>query len=178
MNKIILSIAALCICALYFISCGTADPKKYFDIAVLNTNVLSGFADNGILRQLESPSVKLDPKSGQTLPMKSTEVLNSKIEFVETNLDKLKDLKLTDETKDMVETSISLFEYVLKAYKTDYTQLAGMYDNNSPEAQINILSDSIHEKYYPRYTELYKKLIEIGKVYAEKNSIKVNWGNL
>ena len=161
---------------LHFTSCGSETPEKVFSIAVLNSNALAGFANNGMLRQIESPSEKLVEGSSETVPMKSREIVNSKIEFAETNLKKVNDLKITDDTKEMILASQALYEFVIPVYKTEYIQLAEFYDTGAPKDKIDIISESIHNKYTSRYEELYKNLINTGKKYAEKHNIKVNWG--
>jgi len=163
-------------CCLSFISCQNATPEKYFDVAVLNSNMHFGFADDGLLRQLEQPSVKLDVNTQQTVPMKRQEVLDQKIEFTEDVIKKLKDLKETPETKDILQPSLALNEFVLKVYKNDYTKLAGLYDASAPKEQIEKLGQAIHDQYFAQYESLYNELISSGKLYADKHSIKVKWG--
>ncbi len=77
----------------------------------------------------------------------------------------------------MLATSVSLHEYILQVYKNEYQQLAKLYDESAPTEQIQSLTQTIHDKYYPCFDELYNKLIAIGKSYAGKNNIKVNWAN-
>lgn len=158
---------------IFFLSCGSS-PQKYFETTVLNTNMLSGFASDGMSRQLESVSSKLDA-GGATVPMKRSEFLDTKTEYIDESLSKIKSLRQTDETKEMINASIALYEFVIPVYKSEYVQLAGLYDNNAPPEQIHSLTSNIHDKYYSKFMELYNKLISIGKIYAEKNNIKVNW---
>lgn len=161
---------------LYFTGCGSETPEKTFGIAVLNSNALSGFANNGMLRQIETPSEKLVEGSSETVPMKSREIVNSKIDFAETSLKSIKDLKVTEDNKEIINASVALYEYVIPVYKNEYLQLAELYDTGAPKDKINIISESINNKYSSRYQELYKNLINSGKKYAEKHNIKVNWG--
>ena len=173
-KKDILLFILLISCNTLFISCSTS-PEKYFSIAVLNTNTLYGFAGNGFSRQLESPSVKLADDNKNTVSMKRSEVVDSKVKQLEENLDKIESLKETDDTKNMLESSIALYKYVLPVYKNEYFQLAELYDNGASPEQIDILTKSIHDNYYSRYIELNDKLISDGKVYAEKHNINVKW---
>ena len=69
--------------------------------------MLVGFANSGQLRELESPSVKLAENSSQPVTMKRNEVIDEKIKFIETNLEKLKELKVTTDTKDILQTSLA-----------------------------------------------------------------------
>ena len=175
MRKIISSGALFFCCFLLLTACNTASHEKYFDVAVLNSNLLVGFANDGMARELESPSVKMNEK-GQPVAMKRGEVMSSKIQFVEDTFEKLKGLKETEDTKDMLQTSRALYEYVLPVYKTEYVQLARSYDGDAPKEQIHSQLQAIHDKYYQGFNELYTKLIDIGKAYAAKHNIKVNWG--
>jgi len=163
-------------CCVLFISCNSATPEKYFGVAVLNSNMQFGFAGDGFLRQLESPSVKMSETSSQPVPMQRSEVINQKIQFTEEALAKLKELKETPDTKDILQNALALYDYILPVYKNEYTQLAKLYDEQAPKEQINQQVQAIHDKYFAPYETLYNKLISSGKLYAEKHSIKVNWG--
>ncbi len=177
MNKFFSAGLSVIFISIMFISCGNNSPENYFNISVLNTNRLSGFAGNGMLRQLESPSEIITGENNETAAMKSVDIVNSQIEFLETNLSKLKELKPTEDTKEMLDASLALHEYVLPVFKNEYTQLAGLYDSRASEDKISALSGSIKDKYLKGYEDKYNKLIAAGKQYAEKNNIKVNWGN-
>jgi len=112
----------------------------------------------------------------ETVTMKRSEVIESKIQFIDEQYDNVKSLKITDDSKDIMDASLALYSFVLPVYKTEYTQLAKLYDNNESKDQIETLTKLIHDKYFPRFEEHYKKLIAAGKVYAAKHNIKVNWG--
>lgn len=161
-----------------FISCSTVTPEKYFQIAVLNSNLFAGFAGSGQLRELESPSVKLGSDNESTETMKRMEILEFKTKAIEESYGDLKKLKKTDDNKEMIEASKNLYEFIMPVYKSEYVKLAEMYDNNAPKEQIESFAASISSKYHPRFKELYDELIKAGKQYAGKHSIKVNWGNL
>lgn len=164
-------------CTVVLFGCGNVTPEQNFNIAVLNTNMLAGFATNGLSRQLESPSEKLSGDGQSSAPMKSSEIIKTKIEFIEESYNKLEDLKETEDSKEIISASKDLYQFVLPVYKTEYVKLAEMYDSGTSPEQIKAFTDSIHDKYYEKYNELYNKLIEKGKVYAQKHNIKVNWGN-
>lgn len=54
------TVAILCFYLLPLcMGCNSVTPEKCFDIAVLNSNMLVGFANEGQIRELESPSVKM-----------------------------------------------------------------------------------------------------------------------
>lgn len=159
-------------------ACNTATHEKYFDLAVLNCNMMMGFANNGLERELDQPSGKMvNGDKDQVVAMKRKEIIDGKIEYLQGAFEKIKQLKVTEDTKDMLQASVALYEYILPVYKTEYQQLAKLYDEGGNKDQIQALTQAIHDKYYPRFDELFNKLTTIGKVYAEKHNIKVNWGS-
>ncbi len=155
-----------------FMSCNSATPENYFDRTILNSNSFVGFAER--FRDFESPSIKLNEK-GEQVPMKRMEAISTKIQIIEAGFVKVKDLKETEETKDMVQTAKALHEYVLPVYKTEYVQLAKLYDEGASKEKIADQTQMIHDKYYSGFEDLFNKLISIGKVYAAKHSIKAQW---
>ncbi len=163
-------------CSLLLSSCNTATPENYFDQAVLNTNMLIGFARNGFERQLEQPSVKLvEGTKDQTAPMKRKEVVDNQIHFVDERFTKIKNLKETDDTRDMLKASIAVYEYVVPVYKNEYAQLAKLYDENAPKEQIASFAKNINDKYAAGFEERLNTLINIAKPYAARHNINVKW---
>lgn len=158
-------------------SCNLTSPERYFDITVLNCNSITGISGDGLMNELESPSVKLKEGSkSDVVPMTRKETIDLKIVVIEDNLKKLGELSETAETKEMIQTSTSLHEYVLAIYKNEYRELAKMYDEGAPQEQIQAKGQVIHDKYNARFEELFSKLTMLGKAYAEKHNISVKWG--
>jgi hypothetical protein len=163
-------------CYWQFVACNSASPETYFGIAVLNCNMMHGFAGTSLQRELESPSVKMvDGNIDNVAPMKRKEIIDNKIEILETNLAKLKALKKTDDTRYMLEASVALYDYVLPVYKNEYRELARLYDENSSTENVHTFAQSISDKYYSTYLQLFEKLTKAGKKFAEKHAINVNW---
>jgi hypothetical protein len=167
------AIAALII----FSGCQDASPEKYFGLAVLNSNLIVGFASDGFQRELDQPSMMLvEGTSNATKPMKRKDVVNTKIRFVEDNLTKLKKLKQTPDTEDILQASIQLHEFILPVYKNEYQSLALLYDDGANNDTIRNTADAIHDKYSAGFEEKYNSLINSGKNFATKHKITVNWG--
>ena len=139
--------------------------------------MLVGFGDEGLTRELESPSLKQAPGSDAIVAMKRTEIIDDKLSFAEESLEKIHNLKSTADTKAIVDASVELYEFVIPVYKKEYTQLAKLYDADSNPDQIRDLNQFIHTRYYPRYDALFKRLITNGKAFAARHQIKVNWAN-
>lgn len=160
---------------LSFASCQSATPEKSFDVAVLNSNLNVGFANDGLWRELESPSAIMGKSKDEIIPMKREAVIADKIKFTEENLEKLKSLGQTDDTKDIVQASLALHNFILPVYKTEYTQLAKAFDGGASKEALTQQGQAIHDKYFPQFETLYKQLLSSGKAYAEKHHIQVRW---
>lgn len=161
---------------LFLASCGKPDPQKFFSIAVLNVNLLAGFAGDGFSRQLESPSEKLG-NDGSVSPVTRAETVETKLKAVEESYDNVKGLGGSEDEKEIIEASKKIYEYVIPVYRNEYMQLARLYDSNAPADQITALTDSIESKYNAGFRQLYDNLISLGKAYAARHGIKVNWGH-
>jgi hypothetical protein len=159
---------------LLLFSCGNPAPQEYFGLVVLNGNLLFGFAGAGLHRELASPSVKLtDERTGATAPMTRAELIKTKLETIAANYEKVKALSSNEETKEMLEAARALYEFVLPVYRTEYAQLAALYDEGASAEKIAALEKTIQEKYAARFAELYKALGTAGKAYAAKHKIPV-----
>jgi len=177
MRKYLLPVLPYCVLIYYFFltACTSGTPENYFDIAVLNCNTIHGFAGDGIRRELDDPTVRLVAGINQTEPMKRKEIVDQKIRLIEANLQKVRQMKPTDDTKQMLDASRILNEYVLDVYKNEYSKLASLYDTGASAEEIESLEQSIEKKYSFTYVELFENLIATAKPYAEKHHIQVNW---
>ncbi len=175
MRKIFLLVLNL-VCVSTFFSCNTATPNEIFSIAVLNVNMLHGFASEGMSRQLESPGVKLVKGSNtQTEELPRMELIETKIQFLEDAMAKVKKLPRDGDAKDMVDASIALYEFALPVYKSDYLKLAQLYDSGAGSEQTIAFTKSLNDKYYPRFEALHQNLTTAGMEYASRNKIDVQW---
>jgi TRAP-type mannitol/chloroaromatic compound transport system substrate-binding protein len=160
-------------------SCNNATPENYFDEAVLNVNLITPFGGQAALYSMAHPSVKLVPGTkDQTAPMTRKEIVEDQIQRVEQNLTKIKALPESEATRDMVQASIKLHEFVLPVYKTEYRELAKLYDEGGSQQDRISKAQEIDTKYLAAYKALFSRLIELGKAYAEKHHIKVEWQTL
>ena len=100
--------------------------------------MLVGFANAGQLREWESPSGKLAENSSQPVAIKRNEIIDQKTKFIETNLEKLRELEVTPDTKGMLQTSLALHEYILPVCKMEYVQLAKLYDEGAANEKIQL----------------------------------------
>ena len=171
------SLAAILLGLSLFLSgCNFTTPKNYFEQAVLNTNLLHAFGGQGALSDMARPSLKLVPGSNnQTVTMTRAEIVQNQINVVQANLVKIKALPDSDETRDMVQTSIKLHELALATYKGEYVELARLFDTGASESDKQNKAREIDMKYLNGFRTTYTSLIELGKAYAAKHNIKVQW---
>ena len=154
--------------------CSAPAPQEYFGQAALNCNVLFGFADRGLFSQLESPSEKLvDQRTMTTEPMLRKEVVTGKLEQIEANYRKVKDLPANDDAKQMVEASLALYDFVLPVYKNEIMKLAVLYDENAPAEKIHAEQKMISDTYAEKFNALYQAVLNAGLAYAGRNNIPV-----
>ncbi|WP_118951611.1 hypothetical protein [Taibaiella helva] len=176
MKKTLYSIGILVWLA-FFSACNMATPENYFDRVVLNANGFAYFGGEGAMRILSMPPAKLkEGSTTETVQMTRKEMVEMSITQMEQNLEKIKKLPDDNEAREMVQTSLRLYDIVLPAYKNEYREMAKLFDAGAPKEQIEALAQRIDEKYYKDYEQVFTKLTELGKVYAGKHDIKVNWG--
>ena len=126
--------------------------------------------------EMANPSVTLlEGTKDQTRPMKRSEIIEEKIKIVEDHLKDVKDLRETDDSRGILEASIALHEFVLPVFKTEYVQLAKLYDSGAAKEEIASYQQSIWDKYGNRFSQLFDALTDAGKKYATKHEIKVTW---
>ena len=88
---------------------------------------------------------------------------------------KVKQLKETADSKEMIGASRALYDYVLPVYKTEYMELARLYDEGAAKESIASYAQSIQDKYYPGFAERFDKVTAAGKLYAKEHNINVQW---
>lgn len=158
-----------------FSACTNPTPENYFDKAVLNTNIVNDFGSEPLTKTLISYGVNQGTSQDMKNPAET--FIDSKVQYITKQLKDIKDLKETDETRNMLKTSVALFEYVLPVYKNEYMALAKLSDQGGTQDDILSLGKEIDEKYGVRFDSLYDVLTAEGKKYAAEHNINVKWGN-
>lgn len=172
-NMKILKIVSLSV--LLLTACNMATPENYFDRAVLNTNLFNDFASEQFTKMLVSYTVKYEGVKQQN--PSATKMVEYKVLSIEKALKDVKDLKPTDETSEMLQTSITLHEYVLPVYKKEYMELAGLCDSGASKQEITAKGEEIDVKYAEQFEAQSEKLTTLGKAYAKAHNINVTWGH-
>lgn len=174
MNKPFATFLSVTACVCLFSFCEKATPEQTFARAVINTNLMTGFAGRRLKYQLDNPSVKMTP-SGGTATMTRKEVVDGLIFSIDESYQKTKKLGESDDNREMLKASIALYDYVLPVYRNEYTQLAVLYDSGATNAELETAYKAIEDKYLKGYQEKSNSLIAAGKPFAKRHGIRVMW---
>lgn len=175
-TKIILVATAL----LFFVlqSCKMENtPEEYFDITSLNTNLFMEFGARDFKRMGEAKSASqlMAYDERGTFPAKSYEdhILRFKIPFINQAIEKIKDLKPTEETTPMINASLDLFNYVKERYQTDYVKIARLMDSKAPKEEVEKAVFEMETVTFATFDQKYKKLWDLALPYAKEHGIEV-----
>jgi len=161
-----------------FCSSCSETPERFFDIAILNTNMINDFASADLARHIndetkEFPDIPSSKKKGN----EAATNLNNKILYLEQSLDKVKKLSASgDEEKEIQKLSQQLYELVIPVYQNEYLAYAKLCDSKGSQTAKDELINSIDQKYGARFEQNFNALMEKGKAYAQEHNIQVNWG--
>ncbi|TCN60064.1 hypothetical protein D0809_09025 [Flavobacterium circumlabens] len=152
-------------------------PEEYFDRTALNTNILMEFGarDFRTMEQNRNAGQLLAYDDKGTFPAKSYEdhILRFKMPYLDQSIEKIKELKPTDETTPMIQASLDLFEFVKEKYKTDYLTIARLMEKKAPREEIDKALAEMEQTSFPVFDKKYKKLWDLAMPYAKKHGIEV-----
>ena len=152
-------------------------PEEYFDRSALNTNLFMEFGGRDIktMEQNKKANQLLAFDDKSTFPAKSYEdhVLRFKVLQINQSIEKIKELKPTDETKPMIDASLDLFNFVKEKYETDYIKICRLMDKNAPKEEIDKAIVEMESTSFPVFAQKYKKLWDLALPYAKNHGIEV-----
>ncbi|MFC3559766.1 hypothetical protein [Pedobacter jamesrossensis] len=161
-----------------FLSACSETPEKFFDIAILNTNMINDFASPDLARHIndetkEFPDIPSSKKNGT----EAAANIKNKILYLEQSLDKVKKLSASGaEEEEIKKLSTQLYELVIPVYKNEYLAYAKLCDSKGSDDEKDAMIKNIDQKYGERFEQNFNALMDKGKVYAKENNIQVNWG--
>jgi hypothetical protein len=163
---------------LIFQSCKMENtPEEYFDITTLNTNIFFEFGSGDFKRMQQDKNggqlMAFDDKNTFVAKSYEDHILRFKIPYLQQAIEKIKDLKPTDETAPMINASLDLFNFVKKKYQTDYLETARLLDQKVSQEEIDKAILKIDTDNAREFTRRYKKLRDLALPYAAKHGIQV-----
>jgi len=172
------SIFILSVVALLLSACFGESPQRFFDISILNTNMITDFATPRLSKSIddqtkEYPDIPSSKKKGN----EAVEFVTNKVLYLEQSLEKIKKLSTSGEdTKEIKAISTQLYELVIPVYKNEYMAYAKLCDSKGSQQEKETMAAAIDAKYAASFEQKYNALLEKGKRYAEENNLPVDWG--
>ncbi|WP_316820531.1 hypothetical protein [Pedobacter gandavensis] len=160
-----------------FFSCNlNTSPDQFFGVAVLNTNTITDFGTDRLAQHIQAETKEFaDRPESKKNGDEATTFVNNKVLYMEKVLKDIKELPENEDTKEIKDLSLSIYEYVIPVYKNEYTNYAKLCDSKGPEDQKQKIILDIEKKYVPKFEDKFALLLEKGKAYAEKHDLNVKW---
>nr|WP_294785281.1 hypothetical protein [uncultured Flavobacterium sp.] len=157
-------------------SCSNVSPEKTFDLAVLNSNLLSRFGSKEISTKLQSEAQVYDESQKKMIPSTYQDAFKYDISNLEIQLKKISEITEDDDNKEMLQASKDLFSYVIAKMKEGYLPIAKMKDEKASPEQIEKAIADFDASTQTEVDAKFTKLMTAGKAYAEKHNIDAKFG--
>lgn len=164
---------------LLFGSCQSTTPDKFFEVVMLNTNLVADFRPSEFGKRLEQetkefPDIPSSKKNGN----EAQQIVEVKVMTIEKAISNIKKLNASDDDmKTLQDQSIKLFETVLPVYKNEYTAYAKLCDEKATSEQKENILVGIERDHLPAVESIMESLYGKGQEYAKKHYLNVSWGN-
>jgi hypothetical protein len=177
--RINIKILLVLLVGVIFQSCNTASPRKYIEVAVLNTNRITRMYQPGFfseMRELKNQNRLTvfengKPKNGTAVEY----VRQTAITPVEEYIAKVRVLKETDDTRDLLTASLDVLQYGKGIFESDYISIAKMLDEDKSQAEVDAAIQKLFETRDPEMEEKFKRLDGLAIPYAEKHDVPLEY---
>jgi hypothetical protein len=95
-------------------------------------------------------------------------IINIKIRGINQQIKTIEVLKSTKETKEMLDLTLEMLNFVKEKYKTDYLKIAKLIDAKGNESEVEKLLNNFEKKEIPKLKDIYNKLSKVIKPIAKK----------
>jgi hypothetical protein len=172
-NSIILVLIAA---SLVLTSCTNLSPEKTFEVAALNSNLLSRFGSKDINFKLASEPQIYDEAQKKMIPSSYYDYFKFDIANLETQLKNIKDIKEDDDNRELLQASKDLFSYAIAKEKEGYLTIAKMKDEKALPEQIEKAIADFDASTQNDIEAKFTKLMNAAKAYVEKHNIDAKIG--
>lgn len=174
-NSVILPI--LIVVSLISTSCTKLSPEKTFEIAALNSNLLSDFGSREINRQLQQDPQIYDEVTKKMKTSSYYDYFNYKItNYLETRYENIKNIEENDDNKELLTASKDLFSYAIAKEKEGYLPIAKIKDEKASSEQIQKAIVDFDASTQTEIAAKFAKLMDVAKAYADKHNINAKFG--
>lgn len=175
LNKSIL-LFVLIATSLVFTSCNNLSPEKTFDIAALNSNLLSRFGSKEINYKLESEPQVYDETQKKMIPSSYYDYFKFDITNLETQFKRIQEINEDDDNKELLQASKDLFSYAIAKQKEGYLPIAKLKDEKASPEQIEKAIADFDASTQNEIDAKFTKLMNVAKAYTEKHNIDAKFG--
>ncbi|MCC9062353.1 hypothetical protein [Flavobacterium piscisymbiosum] len=172
-NSIIL---VLIVTSLFLTSCTNLSPEKTFEVAALNSNLLSRFGSKDINFKLESEPQIYDETQKKMIPSSYYDYFKFDITNLETQFKKIKEVKEDDDNRELLQASKDLFSYAITKEKEGYLPIAKMKDEKASPEQIEKAIADFDASTQSEIDNKFTKLMNVAKAYVAKHNINAKIG--
>lgn len=163
-----------------FTSCQKETPQKVVEKTVLKANLLMANYGIGYFEQLKelqkNEYLKYYDNDGEEYAATYSQYLHKvTIPDLERSLRDIQNLEVNEDSKELINASIELFEFCIDFYKKDYAEIAYMYDEGKSQQEINQLIKEFKAKSLEEFEEKNLELDEAAKKYAEKKAVSLKF---
>jgi hypothetical protein len=159
----------------FLISCNSPAPLEYFSRCVLSTSYIEHFGAGEIRNILSLPPMVFNEKTKNLDSATYQKVIAEKIAVNKASLDKIKALKETTDAKDMMETSVGVYNLVIQDQETKYMQLAKWKDEHQMnDSLLFIKAIQLLDKDEKKVQNQLDLLWGYGKMYADHHQLDLS----
>jgi hypothetical protein len=173
-NSIILLV--LIVTSIFLTSCTNLSPEKTFEVAALNSNLLSRFGSKDINFKLESEPQIYDESQKKMIPSSYYDYFKFDITNLETQFKKIKEIKEDDDNRELLQASKDLFSYAITKEKEGYLPIAKMKDEKASPEQIEKAIADFDAATQSEIDNKFTKLMNVAKAYVAKHNINAKIG--
>lgn len=161
-------------------SCQKETPQKVVEKTVLKANLLMANYGIGYFEQLKelqkNEYLKYYDNDGEEYAATYSQYLHRvTIPNLERSLKDIQKLEVNEDSKELINASVELFEFCIDFYKKDYAEIAYMYDEGKTQQEINQLIKEFKAKSLEEFKEKNLELDEAAKKYAEKKGVNLKF---
>ncbi len=177
--KIKFTTALLILLVIAMHSCSFDEPESYFGKTTLNVNkhIDIGAKDFQHMMELQSHNALYAIIDGKSIPSDNFEahIKTYKILNIETDIESIKKLKPTEDTKELIAKSLEVFNFVKSIYETDYIEIAKLLDQKADKTIIDKAIMAFEEQNLEELSKKIDALHTIALPYAKANGIEVSF---
>ena len=175
LNATILFLVVIAI-SLTFSSCNNLSPEKTFEVAALNSNLLSRFGSKEINEKLQSEAMVYDESQKKMVPSSYQDAFKYDITNLETRFQTIKDIPVDDDNKELLQASKDLFSYAISKQKEGYLPIAKLKDEKASPEQIEKAVADFDASTRNEIDAKFTKLMNVAQAYVDKHNINAKIG--